>query len=86
MKINKIRFNSAITFDGIAESYASHVRWDGLAEMSYDATLDKVRIHLLKSDRVIFVPMENVLQFELADENKPKKTSIKKVSRKKKLT
>jgi hypothetical protein len=101
MKVVKIRFSSSIEFSGLAYSYAPNIKWTAseydptaqdLVEITYDSTIDKIRLKILMEktpDRIFYVPMSNVLHFELeCPKNADKRgtTNIKKASRKKPRT
>jgi hypothetical protein len=98
MKVVRIRFSSAIEFQGWAYSYAPNIKWTESAytpgmgdkvEITYDSVLDKIRLRFAMEGvptRLFYVPMSNVLHFELEcpkDGDKRGTTNIKKASRKK---
>lgn len=89
-KIANIRFTVAVSFCGEVGVFFSDERWgDKFAMFVEDANF--IRVHRHKDGRIIYIPMRNVVQFELLEAPKkvksgPKKSTGKKVPANKERT
>jgi hypothetical protein len=90
MIVRSVRFKDSVYISHAAEYSIPNGRFTReRAEIHYDTDLpNMIRIHDKELDRWICVPMNNVVQFDLLEEDqtlgKPKKARRKKVTRAKK--